>query len=319
MSESFEELDSVLDLKNFKSPLLKFDFLDFVKTPQREYPIVGISIGQHQRPVPTLGVFGGVHGLERIGTHVVLSFLRGILTRLAWDEELQKSFENFRIVSIPLVNPAGMHNNMRSNYNGIDLMRNAPVDSIASPLNIVSGHRLGNWLPWYRGASNSEMEVESKVLIKYVQENVLNAPVSMAIDIHSGFGSKDRLWYPFSKDRSDFPFLRQVHSIKQLLDTTYPHHIYTIEPQHLSYMISGDLWDYLFLEHYKTERPGQIFIPWTLEIGSWIWIKKNPSQLFSALGIFNPIKEHRYARTMRRHLLLLNFLCQAIKNQRAWS
>ncbi|MNT18439.1 hypothetical protein D3C72_1536500 [compost metagenome] len=46
----------------------------------------------------------------------------------------------------------------------------------------------------------------------------------------------------------------------------------------------------------------------TLELGSWLWIKKNPRQLFSRAGIFNPIKAHRTARVLRRHVSLFDFL-----------
>ena len=51
-----------------------------------------------------------------------------------------------------------------------------------------------------------------------------------------------------------------------------------------------------------------MFLPWTLEMGSWAWVRKNPLQVFQALGFFNPIKPHRYARTMRRHARLVEFL-----------
>ena len=49
----------------------------------------------------------------------------------------------------------------------------------------------------------------------------------------------------------------------------------------------------------------------TLELGSWLWIRKNPRQLFSRHGIFNPIKAHRIKRVLRRHADLLDFLTRA--------
>ncbi|CAH2929990.1 MAG: FIG011155: Zinc carboxypeptidase-related protein [uncultured Paraburkholderia sp.] len=48
----------------------------------------------------------------------------------------------------------------------------------------------------------------------------------------------------------------------------------------------------------------------TLELGSWLWIKKNPRQLFSRQGFFNPVKAHRTARVLRRHANLLDFLAR---------
>ena len=56
---------------------------------------------------------------------------------------------------------------------------------------------------------------------------------------------------------------------------------------------------------------GHVFLPMTLELGSWLWIRKNPRQLFSRQGIFNPIKAHRTQRVLRRHADLLDFLTRA--------
>ena len=52
-------------------------------------------------------------------------------------------------------------------------------------------------------------------------------------------------------------------------------------------------------------------ITMTLELGSWLWIRKNPHQLFSRHGMFNPIKAHRIKRVLRRHADLLDFLTRA--------
>jgi hypothetical protein len=53
-------------------------------------------------------------------------------------------------------------------------------------------------------------------------------------------------------------------------------------------------------------------------MGSWTWVKKNPRQLFSRLGIFNPILEHRQQRVLRRHLPLLEFVVRAAVSHRRW-
>ena len=71
------------------------------------------------------------------------------------------------------------------------------------------------------------------------------------------------------------------------------HHRYVIEPQSRQYLAHGDLWDHLYLR--SRERPERVFLPLTLEMGSWIWVKKNPRQLFSRQGIFNPLVQHRAA------------------------
>ena len=91
-----------------------------------------------------------------------------------------------------------------------------------------------------------------------------------------------------------------------------------MEPQSLQYTTHGDLWNYLFLESTK-ESTGHTLLPVTLEMGSWIWIKKNPRQLFSSLGIFNPVKPHRLQRTLRRHHALLDFMLRAVASHENWA
>ena len=104
-----------------------------------------------------------------------------------------------------------------------------------------------------------------------------------------------------------------------LFEATYPHHIYIIEQQSDSYTVNGDLWDYLFEVYFeKNSFKEKIFIPLCLEMGSWSWLKKNPRQILSPIGLFNPMKKHRYNRTMRRHLYLLNYLSKIIENKESW-
>jgi hypothetical protein len=59
-------------------------------------------------------------------------------------------------------------------------------------------------------------------------------------------------------------------------------------------------------------------LPLTLEMGSWMWVRKNPLQGLSSLGRFNPLKPHRHRRTLRRHMPLLEFLLHAAASHRAW-
>ena len=56
----------------------------------------------------------------------------------------------------------------------------------------------------------------------------------------------------------------------------------------------------------------------TLELGSWLWIRKNPRQIFSRHGIFNPIKARRIKRVLRRHVDLLDFLTRAAYAAPRW-
>ena len=54
-------------------------------------------------------------------------------------------------------------------------------------------------------------------------------------------------------------------------------------------------------------------------MGSWIWVKKNPLQLFTKTGLFNPMKQHRMNRTLRRHVPLFDFLVHGLISHQVWS
>jgi len=52
-------------------------------------PIWELSIGSEEEQVPTLGLYAGIHGNERIGSQVLLAWLEHTLSCLAWDSSLQ--------------------------------------------------------------------------------------------------------------------------------------------------------------------------------------------------------------------------------------
>ena len=86
----------------------------------------------------------------------------------------------------------------------------------------------------------------------------------------------------------------EMYALRMMLEETHPHHGYSFEPQSHQYLLHGDLWDCA----YDRTPAGHVFLPMTLELGSWLWIRKNPRQLFSRHGIFNPMKEHRTRRVL---------------------
>lgn len=312
------EINEIFRISENHPELIQIHDLGHVQAADGDYPLIGITIGSQDKSKPTLGLFGGVHGLERIGTQVLLSFLYTLHKRFEWDEDFKEELKSRRIVCFPIVNPWGMAHFHRSNVNGVDLMRNAPVDADKATF-LVGGHRYTNKLPWYRGPKNSSMEQEAQALINFVKEQMFQARTSIALDFHSGFGTKDQIWYPWAKTRDDFPFITQFKSLMNLFVTTFPHHVYKIEPQSDIYTTHGDLWDYALLEQQKSEFAQNTFIPLTLELGSWSWVKKNPLQIFSMFGLYNPIKKHRYSRAMRRHVYLMDFLLRALRNDRYWN
>lgn len=283
------------------------------------FPLYAISIGSTDPAAPTLGMFGGVHGLERIGTQVILSYLRTLSEFMRWDHAVASLLERSRMVFLPITNPGGMYLMSRSNPQGVDLMRNAPVHADkTSALALYSGHRLSPRLPWYRGPAGAPMEVESTALCDLVRKEIFPSKVAITLDVHSGFGTRDRVWFPYAKTARPFAGYTDAFAIKDLLDRTYPNHVYIVEPQSRQYTAHGDLWDYLYDEHRKRESGG-VFLPMTLEMGSWIWAKKNVRQMFSLLGAFHPIKPHRLQRTLRRHLLFLDFLHRAVICPEQWA
>ncbi len=313
----FQELKDIEQLSRFKNSIIETRILDEITFKNRTYPIHSFTIGSNDPEAPTFGIFGGVHGLERVGTHLAISYLQNLFTRLTWDDELAGSFNNFRLVSIPLINPVGMDLIYRSNGNGVDLMRNSPVESFEKTAPLLGGHRYSSKIPWYRGIEGI-IEKENLAVIDFVKKEMFPSKFSMSLDLHSGFGMKDRLWYPYAKTRNPFPLTAETQNFKNLIDTTLPHHIYLIEQQSQSYTTSGDLWDHLFDLSHDMKQSNGPFIPWTLELGSWLWVKKNPLQLLSILGMFNPVRQHRFERVMRRHILLFDFFIQATKNHHNW-
>ena len=287
-----------------------------VLTRVGDYPIYGIEMGSQEEAAPCLLLVGGVHGLERIGTKVVLAYLGTLAERLHWDELTRNALERSRIAAIPLLNPLGMRAGTRSNGNGVDLMRNGPTKGLSEASLLVGGQRMSQFLPWYMGRKGS-LEPESKALIDFVLNRVLGSIASIALDVHSGFGFQDRLWFPYARTRQPFPNTSEVYALYELLNQTLPHHVYRTEPQSRAYTADGDLWDYLYDR--SRERGAGLFLPMTLEMGSWTWVRKNPRQAFSLPGTFNPIKRHRLRRTLRRHLLLIDFLHRAVVGHHAWA
>ncbi len=287
-----------------------------VATDGRQFPVYALGLGSRSSAVPGMGFFGGFHGLERIGTEVVLAYLRSLIERLRWDATLHRQLESLRLVFMPLVNPGGMWRGTRANPAGVDLMRNSPLESREGVPFLIGGQRISARLPWYRGAIDQPMEAENQAVCEVVAEELLAREFSLAVDCHSGFGIHDRIWFPFAHTSLPIGHLAEMHALKDIYDRTYRSHNYLFEPQSRQYRAHGDIWDHLYL--HAAEAPGRVFLPLTLEMGSWLWVKKNPRQLFSRHGIFNPLIEHRQQRVLRRHLSWLDFLARAASGYRRW-
>ncbi|MDF3837818.1 DUF2817 domain-containing protein [Cupriavidus basilensis] len=285
-----------------------------VEAAGQRFPLYTASIGATDPHAPAIGFFAGIHGLERIGTQLLLDYMRMLLWRLEWDELLERQLQSVRLLFMPIVNPGGMWASTRANPNGVDLMRNAPQDAVGRVPLLAGGQRLGPWLPWYRGRLGAPMEVESQAMLRVVRQQLQSRPLSFALDCHSGYGWGDSIWFPYARTVAPMPHQPEMFALKTMFEHAHPHHGYAFEPQSRQYLLHGDLWDWA----YDHTPDANIFLPMTLELGSWLWIKKNPRQLFSRHGFFNPVKAHRTARVLRRHANLLDFLARVAYAPERW-
>lgn len=312
----FPEMDVLQSLVARAGGAMRSEVLCEIERRGAKLPVMCLELGSRDPDVPAVGFFAGVHGVERIGTQVVLSYLHSLIERLAWDECLSQILERVRLVFMPIINPAGMLAGTRSNGAGVDLMRNAPVEASGRSTILLRGHRISPMLPWYRGAAGSPMEPEAQALCEVVEQRLMPHPFSLTLDCHSGFGALDRIWFPYARAREPVSCIPEIYALRSMFRSTHPSHsIYVIEPQCRQYTTHGDLWDYLYD---RSAAPARPFIPLTLEIGSWVWVKKSPGQLFSPLGLFNPVAPHRLQRTLRRHLTLFDFLLRAAVSHQRW-
>lgn len=312
----FVELEQIEECVKLAKGIAKIQVEAEVSHKKKTFPIYSFIFGRADRRAPTLTLIGGVHGLEKIGSHIVISYLKTIIELARWDKSFRYLLEEFRLLFYPLVNPAGMYHGTRSNPQGVDLMRNAPIEA-EGPLPLWGGHRISAKIPWFRGEMNHPMEPESKALCNFVKRELWPSKMAVVLDVHSGFGMLDRLWFPYARSRKLFLHAAEVYALKLLLDRTYPNHIYKIEPQSKNYTAAGDLWDFMFEEHRK-ETPNNFFLPLSLELGSWTWVRKNPWQIFTTFGAFNPILPHRLSRAQRRHIVLMEFLIKAVISHDPW-
>lgn len=311
------EIEQVLLRAEELGDLARLSVLGHVSDKKgQDFPILKLAIGSTDPKAPVLGIVGGVHGLERIGAQVVVSYMNSLANLMLWDQMTRTALEKIRIFFIPMVNPAGTIHRQRSNANGVDLMRNAPVEA-DKPYPLLGGHYLSPKLPWYRGPRGGPMELESQFLIQGVEDEIRDSVMPLTIDIHSGFGMQDQLWFPYARTTKPFPHLPVFHAMTEILDRTYPYHFYKIEPQAINYTTHGDLWDLIY-DNSLLRNPKTPYLPLCLEMGSWMWIKKNPWQIFMADGPFNPLKKHRERRVLRRHNTLFEFFIKALMSTHSW-
>lgn len=286
--------------------------LETILCDEGAFDIQLLEVKSHERNKRdrfTLLLVAGVHGLETIGVTVLLHYLTHLIETARWNEAVRKSLAAARIVAIPALNPSGIIQGRRATAAGIDLMRNAPVFA-EKPIPVLGGHQLSPILPYYSGTG--ELALESQALIRAVKGLLESSVGLIALDLHSGFGARDRVWTPWSMSSALPPHWEHYLAIEKALNESFPDHVYTFERQSDSYQTNGDLWDYLLLENQR--QGGPLFLPLALEMGSWNWLKKAPWRAFSKRGWFHPIAPHRVQRVCRRHTTLIDFLVSVSAN-----
>lgn len=316
---SLPEYASILQLVEQSQGLLKPVVYDVFKPHSGMYqnqqlPLLGLSFGSEEINAPAITFVGGIHGIERIGSQVILSYLHTLIHRAQWDSNFALLLKGIRFNFFPMMNPVGMLLGTRANGNGVDLMRNSPIEAKDQVPWFVGGQRLSRHFPWFRGGD--ELERENQVLVDFLKRDCQHRQFNLVIDCHSGFGFKDRLWIPYAYRKRPSSKVANYFALYQLWQQTYPHNNYVFEPQSRQYTTHGDLWDHVGKIIRKQSK--QPFLSLTLEMGSWNWVRKRPRQLFSYQGLFNPNVEHRWARVQRSHLVLFDFLTKVTQNHDNW-
>ncbi len=290
----------ILDITKLGGKLVRLQQYGFSRKTEEgfRFPIHVLEIGTEKaikrNPV---GIVSGVHGLETVGIRILLDFLEFILYKKSPGYMPEIAEGKIGLVVIPIVNPGGVAKKSRSNPANVDLMRNSGVDAEHAPL-LFGGQKYSPKLPYYRGKS---LEPESRALYRYVYHYFY--PVKDALmpvlDVHSGFGTVDHVWWPYAKTKTPCIDTQLYENIANFLKVNKKHSKFKFGPQSETYTTHGDLWD-RFYDHYhekilvKDPKSKSRFLPLTLEVGTWSDIKENPSKLFRKRGIFNPARENKF-------------------------
>ncbi len=317
LKSTIPELLALHQLLTNHPSLIHYQIEQIIECRGLQLPLLSLRLGDLSTANSCLLITAGVHGVERVGSQLLLSWLGTLLNRLNWDTALRQQFSrDIALIIVPIVNPGGMADNKRSNPDGIDLNRHAPIDAEDRVPWPVGGQRISRHLPWYRGAIGAAPAAEFVALENIIRRCRANNRTLLTLDIHSGFGLNDHLWIPHAYKKAAIDSIASYAALKLLLDKTYPYHCYRVGPQACHYLSHGDLWDYFYCD---SQRQGLHIMPLTLELGSWRWVKKRPRQLLRFASWFHPVTPHRHGRVMRRHLLLLDFLLAATKNFSVWN
>ena len=61
------------------------------------------------------------------------------------------------------------------------------------------------------------MEIENQAVCDVVATELLNRDFSLSVDCHSGFGTRDRLWFPYAHKRAPIAHLAEMQALSEAL------------------------------------------------------------------------------------------------------
>ncbi|HEY4804330.1 MAG TPA: M14 family zinc carboxypeptidase, partial [Paraburkholderia sp.] len=108
LPDSFAEYEDLKEILDAGARWFDIHSAGEIEVRGRTFSLYVAAIGSRDPAAPAIGFFGGIHGLERIGSQLVLDYMRALVGRLAWDELLMQQLESVRIVFAPIFNPGGM-------------------------------------------------------------------------------------------------------------------------------------------------------------------------------------------------------------------
>lgn len=310
----------ILDIVRDAGPLARIRQEGFSRKSENgfRFPIHVIEIGKtsavKKRPV---GIVAGVHGLETIGVRILLDFLQGVVSENLLPE-VQKG--DLGLVVLPIVNPGGIAMKRRSNPAGVDLMRNSGMEA-EKAMPFFGGQKVSNHLPYFRGKG---LEPESRALYRFVFEYFFmpKNTIMPVLDIHSGFGSIDNVWWPYAYSKRPCSETQLYQKMADYLKIRCGHSLLSYGPQSESYTTHGDLWD-RFYDHYYNHHLNNPkwkskFLPLTLEVGTWSELRQQPSRIFKKRAIFNPTSESKQDTISRYRPFLRDLMRTALVKPAKW-
>lgn len=310
----------ILEVARKNENLVKIHQYGFSRKTEQgfRFPIYSLSLGKPSalKKYP-VGIVAGVHGLETIGVRILLDFLFHCLDEPDFLPELHSG--KLGIHALPMANPGGIALRKRANPAGVDLMRNSGVEAVHS-MPFFGGQKMSNRLPYFRGNS---LEPESRTLYRFVYDSFFGIKNRLipVLDVHSGFGSIDHVWWPYAGTKDPCKDHRLFEAMGRFLKIQAGHSHLSFGPQSESYTTHGDLWD-LFYDHYnrleEENKWKSRFLPLTLEVGTWSDLRERPGRILNRKNIFNPEGDQK-RETIRKYRKFLRDLFRlALTKEKDW-